>query len=136
MPNSIRIDPHQAAASCVSGDRIICEDKAAKTPHRTVQRPIAFHGLNPIGDNKVNRDGHCELDDGVVDALPMQNVFWPAIDRAGQNPERILKAQRDACPMVSLDLRHGDHDVRGLDRRGEPDFFQLSQSSSGYDTRD
>ena len=78
VAHPIGINPHQSAASCVSGDRIICEDEAAKTPHRTVQRPIALHGLNPVGNYKVNRDRHCELDDGVVDALPVQDVFGQA----------------------------------------------------------
>ena len=57
------INSHQPTASGVRSDRIVSKHEAAEAPHRTMQRPVAFHSLNPIGDNEVNRDGHREFDD-------------------------------------------------------------------------
>src|SRR5258707_253347 len=78
VPDANRINPHQPTTSRVRCDRIVRKHETAKAPHRTMQRPIAFHSLNAIGDNEVNRDGHREFDDTVVDALPVQYVLRPA----------------------------------------------------------
>lgn len=69
-----RLNAHQPTTSRVRGDRIVRKHQATKTPHRAVQWPIPLHGRNAIGDNKLNRDGHREFDDTVVDALPVQYV--------------------------------------------------------------
>ena len=63
VADAIWIDSHQPTAGGVRSDRIVSKHEAAEAPHRTMQRPVAFHSLNPIGDNEVNRDGHREFDD-------------------------------------------------------------------------
>lgn len=136
MTNAHRIDPHQPAAGRVRGDGIVGKDEAAESLHRAVQRAVAFHGLNPVGDYEV--DGHRggKLDDGVVDALPMQNVLGPAVDGAWHDPEEVLQTQSDAGPVMGLDLRHGDDDVGGQHRLRQPEFRQMGQPRRGRHSDD
>ena len=73
--------------------------------------PVAFHGFDPIGDHVMHGDGCRQFSDGVVDALPMEDVLRPALDVAWNASEQILEAERYAGPVVRFDLRHRNHDV-------------------------
>jgi hypothetical protein len=41
----------------------------------------------------------------------VENVLRPSISCTGYNTEHVLHAERDAGPVVSLDLRHGDKEI-------------------------
>jgi hypothetical protein len=106
MADPCRVDAYEAAARGVGGNRVIREDETAEALHGTMQRPVAFHRLDSVGDHEVNRDRGGQLDDGILYALPVQHVFGPAVDRSRHDAEQVLQTQRDAGPVMRFDLGH------------------------------
>jgi len=72
-----------------------------------MQRSVAFHGHNAIRDHEMCGQRAVDIQDAPVDPLPMENVFRPAIDRAGDGAEHVFQAERHARPMVRLHLCDG-----------------------------
>ena len=96
-------------------------------------RAVAFHGFDAVGDDVVDGDCGGEFDDGVVDALPVEGVVRPAVDRAGECAEEVLQTEGDAGPVVGLDLGHRDDDVGREERFGEPEFVEGGEGGLGAD---
>ena len=54
----------------------------------------------------------------------MQNVLGPAVDAAGHASEAVLQRQRDADPVVRLQLRHGHHHVGLAQKSRDPELTE------------
>lgn len=70
----------------------------------------------------MDRNRGSKFDDRIVDALPVEDVFRPAIDRTGDHAKEILQAQGHSGPMMGLDLGHRDHDISRQQGLGQPEF--------------
>jgi len=64
MVDAPRIDVHETAAGGVGGNGIVGEYDATEVFHWSVQRSVAFHGLNTVGNNEVDRDRGSDLTSG------------------------------------------------------------------------
>jgi len=133
VADGVGVDVHQGAAGGVGGEGVVGEDDTAEVAGGAVEGAVAFHGFDAVGDDVMDGDGGGEFDDGVVDALPVQGVLRPAVDRAGECAEEVLQAEGDAGPVVGFDLGHRDDDVGGEERFGEPEFVEGGEGGLGGD---
>ena len=109
--DSLRFKSHQTRAGCVRSDRVIREHNLSQKTRSTVQWAVAFHGYDAVRDDKVNRNGGAQIEDALLDALPMKNIFRPSVSCTRHKSEHVLHAERDARPVVSLDFGHGNQEV-------------------------
>src|SRR5437762_14214307 len=81
-------------------------------PMRSMQWPISLHRDYAIRDNEVGRRRGADIQNAPMDAFPMENVLGPAVLGPRNDAEHVLHTERDACPMVRLDLGHRNNEVR------------------------
>src|SRR5271165_3105199 len=79
MNDSTGIEPHQSSAGCVGGHRIIRDHNASqRTRGAAVQGPVSFHRHDTVRDNKVDWDGSAQIEDALLNTLPVENILRPA----------------------------------------------------------
>src|SRR3989442_1278236 len=105
--NALRRKTHQSATGSVSGHRIVGHHNLVHPSFSPLQRPIAFHYLDSISYHKVNERSRADVQDALVNPMPVQDVLRPTILHPRHDTEHILQTQRDARPVMCLDLRHG-----------------------------
>ena len=44
-----------------------------------IKGPVAFHRHDPVRDNEVDRNGCTQVEDALLDALPVENILRPSI---------------------------------------------------------
>jgi ribosomal protein S18 acetylase RimI-like enzyme len=60
----------------------------------------------------MDRHRRHEIDNALLDAMPMQQVLRPPVLHAGHHAEHVLHAESDSAPVVSFYLGHGYDEVR------------------------
>src|SRR5271157_1918213 len=60
----------------------------------------------------------------------MEYVLRPSVSCARHYAEHVLHAESDARPVVGLDLRHGNQEIRFQHRSRKPEFFQACVGGS------
>src|ERR1035437_2516457 len=112
MPDTMWIETHEARTRKIGGYGIVGENDLPEMSANSVQRPVAFHRNDAVRDDEMHWSRRTNIENAPVDAIPMQNVLGPAVLCARHYTEHILHAQRNASPVVGLDLRHRHHEVR------------------------
>ena len=80
--DALRKEAHQPGASEIRCHGIISQNDGVQASMASVKRPIAFHGDDSIGDDEVRPNRGADVENASLDALPMENVFWPPVDGA------------------------------------------------------
>jgi hypothetical protein len=98
--------------SAVDGDRVLAEHEQPGLARLSLDRAVALHPHDAVDDGEAaGGEGGVQVEDAVVDALPVEGVFGPAVDGSGDDAEEVLHGERDPCPVVSLELGHRDEEV-------------------------
>ena len=71
----------------------------------------------------MDRNGGAQIEDALLNALPVENVLWPSVSRARHYAEHVLHAERDAGPVMGLDLWHGNQEIRFQHSPREPEIL-------------
>src|SRR6185437_17131651 len=89
-----RIDSHDAAAGGVNGGGIASGDENAGRFRSTLDRSVTFHANNAIDDRELLRKQMMQVDDGLRNTRPVENVLRPAVDCAGDQTEQVFHRKR------------------------------------------
>src|SRR5271166_1805039 len=122
MHDSVGFESHQPGTGRVGGHRIISEHDLSQETIRAVERPVAFHCYNAVGDHEVHRNGGAKIEDALLNALPMENILWPSVSCARNNAKHVLHAESDARPVMGLYFRHGNEEIRFQHCAREPEM--------------
>jgi hypothetical protein len=87
------------------------EPDTPKRPWRSVQWAIAFHSHDRICDHKVNRHSGADVENALLDAVPVEDVLGPTVSASGDHPEHVLHAESDAGPVMRLHFRHRNEKI-------------------------
>src|SRR5664279_3562506 len=100
--DSAGVESHQARAGCIGSHRVIRQHNLSQRTRGAVEWPVSFHRNNAVRDNKVDGKGGAQIEDALLNALPVKNILRPSISRAWHYAEHVLHAERDARPVMSL----------------------------------
>jgi hypothetical protein len=70
------METNQSGAGCVRGDGIVRQHDLSQSTIGTVERPVAFHGHDAIGDHEIDGNGCAQIKNALVNALPVENILW------------------------------------------------------------
>ena len=90
----------------------------------TVERTVAFHTDDSVGDNEVRADCGTDVEDTFVNAGPVEDVFRPAVTGPWNDSEHVLYAECDASPVMGFYFGHGNDEVRCQDRSWKPQMVE------------
>src|ERR1035441_8474440 len=79
MENKARIDAHKPGAGRIGRYWIVRENNSAKAAQFSLQWAVSLHRLDPVGDHEVDRDGRTDIEDALVNSVPMEKVLRPAV---------------------------------------------------------
>src|SRR5579872_3291306 len=82
--------------------------------------PSPSHCPNSVCDHEVNACRSADIEDALVNAMPMQKVLGPAILQAWHHTEHVFQAQRHARPVMCFDLRHRHGEIGCQDSTRQP----------------
>src|SRR5208337_638539 len=100
MHDSVGFESHQPGTGRVGGHRIIGEHDLPQETSGAVERPVAFHCHNAVGDHEVDRNGGAKILDAFLNALPMEDILWPSSRAPGTTTERhALQTTARASPL-------------------------------------
>ena len=128
-----RNEAHQPGAGEIRRHGIIGQNDLVQVSMGSVQRAVAFHGNDSIGNHEVRPNCRADVENASLDALPMENVFWPPVDGARNYAKHVLHRQRDPGPMVGFHLRHGHKEIRIQYSPRQPERFHRRIAASGAD---
>src|SRR5664280_2205263 len=114
--------PHQPRAGCIASHRIVRKHNLSQRTRVAVKGPVSFHRHDAVRDNEVDRNGGAQIEDAFLNALPVEDVLRPSISRTRYYAKHVLHAERDAGPVVGLDLRHGTKEIRFQHCPGKPEI--------------
>src|SRR4029077_6684238 len=112
VDNSVGFETHEPGARGVGSDGIVRQHDLSQWTSSAVEWAVPLHCHNAVGDNEVDRDGRAHIKNAFLNALPVENVLWPAVPRARYDAEHVFHTQRNAGPVMSFDFWHRDQKVR------------------------
>src|SRR4030088_1408084 len=101
-----------ASAATASSARTILPSR----PRCAVQWAVPLHRQDRVCDHKMNRHRGADVENALLDAVPVQNVLGPAIPASWDHTEHVLHAEGDTGPVMRFHLGHG-HKKIGLHHR-------------------
>src|ERR1700731_4133218 len=104
--DSLWHQPHYPAAGSVYRDGVVTKNERAASLGCSLDRTIPFHPDDPVHYGEIGLHGGIYVQDGVVDARPVQHVLGPAVATSGHGPKHVFERQRHACPVVGLEFWH------------------------------
>src|SRR5664279_3465247 len=125
--DSSGFEPHKPCAGCVGCNQVIRKYDLSHGTRGAVEWPVSFHRHYAIRDNEVDRNGGAQIEDALLNALPVKNILRPSISRARHYAEHVLHAERHARPVMRLDLWHGNEEIRFQHCPREPEIFHASK---------
>src|SRR5271165_7562934 len=63
-----------------------------------------------------------QIEDALLNALPVENILRPSVSRSRHYAKHVLHAERDARPVMGLDLRHGNQEICFQNGPREPEI--------------
>src|ERR1035437_434852 len=109
--DSIGMKSHQSRAGCIGGHWIIRKHDLSQSARGAVERPVAFHRHNPVSDHEADWHRSAKIKDALLNTIPMEHILRPSVSRTRHDAEHVLHTERDARPVMSLDLGHGDQEI-------------------------
>src|SRR5271167_5150711 len=79
--DAVGFKPHQSRAGRIGSHWIIRKHDLSETTRRAVERPVSFHRHNAVRDHKVYRNSCAQIEDALLNAFPVKNVFRPSVSR-------------------------------------------------------
>src|ERR1700683_698812 len=81
---------HDAGSSGVDGNGIVADNQNTASLGLTLNGAVSFHAHNAVNNGEVGADGGVEVEDGLVDARPVENILWPAIAASRNHSEHVF----------------------------------------------
>jgi hypothetical protein len=122
---------HDAAGGGIGRHGIVAEDENTGGLGISLNWAIPFHTEDTIDDDEIGAGGGVDVEDGAVDAGPVENVFGPAIATSGNDAEKIFHGERDAGPVVRFELGHGHEKVDAKNGFGQIEV--LEERGAGFE---
>ena len=113
-------ESHQTRTGCIRSYRIVRKHNHSQRTRRAVKGTVPFHRHYAVCDHEVDRNGCAQIEDALLNALPMENILRPSVSRARYYAEHVLHSKSDAGPVVGLDLGHGNQEIRFQHSPREP----------------
>src|SRR5271166_5546994 len=126
--DSSGFEPHESCAGCIGSNRVIRKYDLSQRTRGAIKRPVSFHRNNAVRDNEVDRNSGAQIEDALLNALPVKNILRPSISRAWHYAEHVLHAERDARPVMSLNLGHGNEEIRFQHCPRKPEIFHAGKT--------
>jgi hypothetical protein len=111
VSDSVWLQAHEPGARGIGRDWVIGENQTPKRPGCSVQWAVAFHGHDRICDHKVNRHSGADVENALLDAVPMEDVLGPTVSASGDYTEHVLHAESDAGPVMRLYFWHRNEKI-------------------------
>src|SRR5262249_37307234 len=102
---------HEGSGDEVDGRGRSPRHEAIRADGRSSERTVAFHSDHAVDDAIPRRDRSAELDDGARNSIDVEHVLRPSVLCTGHDPHHVLHRERDARPMMSLQLRHAHDEI-------------------------
>ena len=134
--NFLGAEAHDAAGSGVSGDGVLAKKEDAGGLRISLDWAIPFHTEDAIDDDEVGAGGGVDIENGAINAGPMENVFGPAVAAAGHDAEEIFHGEGDASPVMSLELGHGDEKIDAKNGFGKIELLEERGAGFEFDALD
>ena len=109
----------------VSYDRVVRDYDLSESSRSTVQRSVTFHRNDAVCNCEVDWHGGTGVENVLLNALPVENILRPSITCARHYAEHVFHAEGDAGPMMYLNFRHGDNEIRLKDRIGSSHRLEI-----------
>src|SRR5664280_1326775 len=104
--DSSGFEPHESCEGCVGSNGVIRKHDLSHCTSSAVEGPVAFHRHNAVHYNEMDGNSGAQIEDALLNALPVENILWPSVSRARHYAKQVLHAERDARPVMGLDLGH------------------------------
>src|ERR1022692_4385879 len=98
MKNESRMETHKPRTSCIGRHRIVRENNSTAPAQFSLQGAVPLHGLDSVGNHEVIRDGRTDIEDALVNSVPMETVLGPTVSHPGYDAEHVLQTERDTGP--------------------------------------
>ena len=106
---------HDAAARVVYGHRVRPRHQNSREFRSALDWTITLHPHNPIHNRELSGTSRMQVGDRFSNPRPVQNVLRPTVNRARHHAEKVLHRYRGAYPVMRLELRHEDQQIRSQD---------------------
>jgi len=70
-----RVETHQAAAYEIGGDGIVGQHDSSEITRSAMQRPVAFHANDPVGNDEMRRNRGVNVEDASINAFQCSRFF-------------------------------------------------------------
>src|SRR5271157_5268517 len=120
--DSSGFEPHESCAGCIGSNRVIRKYDLSQRTRGAVEWSVSFHCHDAVRDNEVDRNGGAQIEDAFLNALPVEDVLRPSISRTRHYAKHVLHAERHTRPVMRLDLRHGNQEIRLLHGPRQPEI--------------
>ena len=108
MRDSFGVEAHQLRAGCISSNRIVGEHDLPQETSGAVEWPVSFHCHDAVRDNEVDRNGGAQIENALLNALPVEDILRPSVSRAGTTPNMffMLRVTPDQpCLIFGMETR-------------------------------
>src|SRR5271165_5577755 len=121
--DSARFESHQARTGCVCGHWVVREHDLSQRARSTVKGTVSFHRHYAVRDNEMNGNRGTEIEDALLNALPVEDILRPSVSRSRHYAEHVLHAESDARPVMGLYFRHRHNKICFQHSPGEPEIL-------------
>jgi hypothetical protein len=107
MDYAVRFEAHEPRTCRIGSDGIIGENNSAEGPWRSIQWTVAFHRHDRVCNHKIDRNRGADVENALLDAVPVENVFRPTISASRDDAEHVLHAEsinRNGGSMINANV--------------------------------
>src|SRR4029453_18528478 len=90
---------NQTQSTCTSrvgSNEIIGKHNCSQFVLGSVERAIACHRDDRVGDDEVRWNAGAEIENAFVDAGPVEDILGPAVTASWDDTEHVVHGQRDS----------------------------------------
>ena len=106
MNDAAGLHAHEPRTGCIGGDCVIGQNNTPKRSRCAVQWAIPLHRHDRVCDHKVNPHRGADVENALLDAIPVEDVLGPAIPASRNHAEHVLHDESDARPVMRFYLGH------------------------------
>src|SRR5271165_6187580 len=102
MRDAIGFESHESGTGCIGSLWVVRKNNLSQRTSKASKRPVSFHRHDAVRDHEVDRNGGAQIQDALLNAVPVENVLRPSVSRARHYTEHVLHTKSDAGPVVGL----------------------------------
>ena len=102
----LRIQSSDPGTGGIDGHGVIAKNKDSRRLRLALDGAIAFHADDSVNDGEMSAHRAVDIDNALVDSMPVKEILWPAVLHSRHQPKQILHRERHPGPMMGLKLGH------------------------------